>query len=945
MHLLGDHGYRRIAFLNGPETSTDGRQRFEAYKETLEEFGVPIDKKLIVFDGDFYSSGEDAVRTLLDQRRADFDALVAANDAMAIFAMKELQRRGIRVPDDVAVAGFDDCENGRLLVPGLTTVRQSFYDIGRECVNAMLAILTGKKVPRRIVAPTRLVIRESCGCSNVEKLNRILSSGGRSSAKPRRPVPGAAPDGASRLTAAVEKSMPFLFEKPRVRAEVEELARRLPRVGDADGRGLFIKDLEALCNHLFEMKEDLETVWKFIASFFTAAGRDDGGRERLEQLKDLRRESMMLAVFSKQRYQEGRWVLFRRIKNYQPIVNEDFSDQLNVEQLRETVFIQLQKMQFKQFYVFLYTDQSRQTAKPLLLSHARPGAPPTLHRAPFPAKQLLPASLKNHKCSAHIVSALYYRNIEFGYIVFDISDLVVEPVYDNLATQISTTINSAIQAKAIHEYAEKLEDKVKERTRQLEQAARERTDFFNGIAHEINNPLTIISNYLDAYIEKRGMSDELKVLKTNFESLLGVIENYLSREKIESGRIAYRHDQVADFSDIVRNDVILFRESARRRFIRLDDEIDPEVVVAADPEALERVVGNLLQNAIRFTKAGGAVKVSLRRKKDRVEFSVKDTGIGLTSEQMKHIYERYYRAHTGGDGAAGNGLGLYLVKKIIDELGAGIRVTSAKGKGTTFTCGFTPARTQARVRAPLGRAVPATENEADGSALEERGIVLLVEDNAELLAYLVENTKRLFNVYYATDGLDALEKLKHVPKPNIIVSDVLMDKMDGYRFYEELMRDDAYRDVPFVFLSAVKSRADRLKALNQGAVDFITKPFLMEELIAKIKSTLRIQDALKKKNLLFLGSKVYQAIEGEMRKYEEDSSGGDLANGSQLYAKHGISKKEIEVISLLKLGLPHKQIAARLDISINTMRTYLARIYRKCNVNSSLELFAKLKTL
>ena len=187
MHLLSDHGYRRIAFLNGPETSIDGRQRFEAYKETLEEFGVPIDKKLIVFDGDFYSSGEDAVRTLLDQRRADFDALVAANDAMAIFAMKELQLRGIRVPDDVAVAGFDDCENGRLLVPGLTTIRQSFYDIGRECVNAMLAILTGKKVPRRIVAPTRLVIRESCGCSNVEKLNRILSSGGWSSAKPRRP--------------------------------------------------------------------------------------------------------------------------------------------------------------------------------------------------------------------------------------------------------------------------------------------------------------------------------------------------------------------------------------------------------------------------------------------------------------------------------------------------------------------------------------------------------------------------------------------------------------------------------------------------------------------------------------------------------------------------------------------------------------------------------------
>jgi sigma-B regulation protein RsbU (phosphoserine phosphatase) len=116
-HLIHDHGYRRIAFLNGPDASVDAKQRFAAYKEALQESDIAVDEKLIIHGGNFYSSGEEAVKILLEQRRAEFDAIVAANDAMAIFAIKELERQGIKVPDDVAVAGFDDIEAGRLLTP------------------------------------------------------------------------------------------------------------------------------------------------------------------------------------------------------------------------------------------------------------------------------------------------------------------------------------------------------------------------------------------------------------------------------------------------------------------------------------------------------------------------------------------------------------------------------------------------------------------------------------------------------------------------------------------------------------------------------------------------------------------------------------------------------------------------------------------------------------
>jgi DNA-binding LacI/PurR family transcriptional regulator/signal transduction histidine kinase/DNA-binding NarL/FixJ family response regulator len=945
-HLLNDHGYRRIAFINGPDTSNDGRQRFDAYREALRDNDVAIDEKLIVYHGDFYSSGADAVKILLDERGVQCDAIVAANDAMAIFAIKELEQRGLRVPADIAVAGFDDLEAGRQLTPGLTTIRQSFFDIGRESVKTMRALLAGENVPRRIVLPTRLVVRESCGCADSEKVDRILFRNGRPGAKQARSAQPSPAGRASRLAADLEKKMPALFEKPGVKTAVEDLARGLPGGGDEAGRRNFINRIGALFGRLFELKEDLDVVCRLTVLFFQAA---DAGADpaRQDLYRALREESLILAGLRAQAHQSVQEARIKPVEESELVVNDDFLSQLNLDQLKEIVFMQLPKMQFKRFFVCLFTDPSRQTAKLLMQYHSGSGVRLVPDRSSFPATHIVPGVMREKARFAYMVVALYFKETDFGYMLFDITNQVVEPIYDVLSTHISGAINSAMQAKAIHEYAGQLEEKVKERTRQLELSTRERADFFNDVAHEIKNPLTLISNYLDAYIAKQGMSDELKVLKSKFEALLEVMVDYLSRDKIERGKIVYRHDQIADFSDIVRNDVILFRESARRKDIRLDDAVEPGIAVAVDPEALERVVGNLLQNAVRFTKPGGAIKVVLRRKEARIEFIVKDTGIGLSAEQMKHIFKRYYQVDGAGEAAAGIGLGLDIVKRIIDEVGAGIRVASVKGKDTTFTCTFAPARSPARLKAPLKRrTAPSAALETDkDTTREERGHLLFVEDNAELLAYLVENTKELFNVYQAHNGLDALETLKRSPKPNIIVSDVLMDKIDGFRFFEVLMKDDNYRDIPFLFLTGVNTQVDRLKALHQGAVDYIAKPFRMDELIAKIQSNLRIQEALKKKNVLLLGNQLYRALEDSLRKNKGGVSDSGFEDINHLYFKHGISRQEIEVISLLRLGLLHKEIAARLNVSINTVRTYIARIYKKINVNSSLELFDKLKSL
>jgi DNA-binding LacI/PurR family transcriptional regulator/GAF domain-containing protein len=163
-HLTQVHRYRRVAFIRGPEGNEDAEQRYLAYTDVLTEYGLRPDSALAV-PGDFSrSSGIEAVRLLLDELQVDFDAVVAANDNMALGALGELQRRGIRVPYDVVVAGFGDVTESRTAVPPLTTVRQPAHELGQRAVEALFTLLAGGAVPEQVIVPTRLVIRQSCGC-------------------------------------------------------------------------------------------------------------------------------------------------------------------------------------------------------------------------------------------------------------------------------------------------------------------------------------------------------------------------------------------------------------------------------------------------------------------------------------------------------------------------------------------------------------------------------------------------------------------------------------------------------------------------------------------------------------------------------------------------------------------------------------------------------------
>jgi hypothetical protein len=163
-HLIEEHGYKRIAFVRGIRGQIDAEQRFQAYQDELKAHQLRFDNDLIV-DGDYSTeSGRAAVRILLEERKLRVQAIVAANDSMAFGALEALQQRGVRVPDDVAVTGFDDLREAQATGVPLTTVRQSFFTAGKRALEALLHSIQGESIPQVTVTPTQLLIRWSCGC-------------------------------------------------------------------------------------------------------------------------------------------------------------------------------------------------------------------------------------------------------------------------------------------------------------------------------------------------------------------------------------------------------------------------------------------------------------------------------------------------------------------------------------------------------------------------------------------------------------------------------------------------------------------------------------------------------------------------------------------------------------------------------------------------------------
>ena len=394
--------------------------------------------------------------------------------------------------------------------------------------------------------------------------------------------------------------------------------------------------------------------------------------------------------------------------------------------------------------------------------------------------------------------------------------------------------------------------------RELEVLDRAKNDFFANVNHELRTPLTNILGALRTVggsVQRENLQEAVSAGVRNAETLLAMLADLLLLARLDSGRVAPEKRPV-DLAEVVRRVGIDFQTGVEER-LRVHTPGDGPTVAWVDPQQLRSVLYNLLSNAFKFSASGAPpVELRLLGDEDTVTLEVADRGIGIPKEHLGRIFERFHQVEGGVlKRHQGVGIGLSLVKEIVDAHGGEVHVESREGVGSTFTVRLPRGNVEGVAPLPYaettggGRSKVATrEAQAASPPTEEPAeappgapLVLVAEDDADLRAYLTRVLRRRYRVVATRDGAEALEAARREP-PALVLTDLMMPVLSGTELLRALRADPVLQRVPVVVLTALTGRGIRVQSLHEGANDYVPKPFDEEELLARVDAQIRLAD-------------------------------------------------------------------------------------------------------
>lgn len=459
---------------------------------------------------------------------------------------------------------------------------------------------------------------------------------------------------------------------------------------------------------------------------------------------------------------------------------------------------------------------------------------------------------------------------------------------------------AAQAAIAVHQ--SRLFQTTRQQAEKLIELDRQKTEFFQNISHEFRTPLTLNIGPLESAVSQgEGLSYEQSVIALrNSRRLLRLVNQLLDLQRLDAGRMQSMFSP-CDLAKVVYQVVESFRSYCEKRQIGLETQLQMCPTVYLDIEKFDKVIYNLLSNAMKFTPEGGHIEVSVWAEGDRCLLQVSDTGIGIREDQIPSLFERFRQA----DGSTnrnyeGSGLGLALVKELVDMHGGEIQVASVYGEGTTFTISLRqdkhhlPADRVSDVpvdfddnratveladvdaeidrhnqnsesdppfspTVPISTGINATTMEADGvdrpaSSPVSSGFsqedssgdavpshILIVDDNADLRRYVGTILERSgYRISTARHGAEGLQQAQD-EKPDLILTDLMMPHMSGLEMIQAIRQQDDIKGTPIVLLTAKADEETRIEGAEQGADAYLSKPFNHRELLAEVRNLLALK--------------------------------------------------------------------------------------------------------
>lgn len=731
-HFISVHNYRQIAYISGPANNIEAEQRLEGYKEALAANGLEYNPDFVYY-GDFWSLGPAAVQHFLDEKKIKFDAIIAANDFMALGAMKELQNRGFIIPDDVGVGGFDDIHKAKSSEPSLTTVTQPFYEMGCEALKNILALIQNKSITT-LTVPAHIVVRNSCGCNNENFIVDNFTN--------NLPYITITTDSPQEI---VDKIAPHLL------TQFPEISTKMKDSNWATDLTHYFytaitEPSDTFFTHLSQtvkqgIKNEIEiSKWYPVIRLLSILLKNvlkDVQKERLSELRA-----------------DANEVLGNIIKHNKTTNDSLFDEQINVlttlilelnqswtmgaEQLNNYKNA-LNRLNIQNFYLCRYENKELNQAQITFHFSKKQLFEPLAKKEIFPTKSLIPGWFDNPDSNSAIIIPIF----NIGYIYFDINVLDFY-VNATLFPQLTLSIRQLSLMSEILNYASELEKKVAERTKQLVETQQQMVETAHragmaeisvNVMHNIGNLLNsacVASETIDNILIQSKINSLIKANKllaayrnefnnlninNGFQKLIDyyeILEKEIQKEhtqiinesKLLMEKITLIHESIRSLQDfttvasltealdivVLIEDTLRFQENLlnNNRIIVNKDYLKVQPVVVSKNK-LYYILVNLIKNAVEAMYNTPVENRHLTIKvfsdpENKVMLQIIDNGGGIKPENLTQIFNYGFTTKPGG-----HGFTLHTCANYMREMGGQINVTpNTSGIGTTFTLTFPP---------------------------------------------------------------------------------------------------------------------------------------------------------------------------------------------------------------------------------------------------------------
>ncbi len=392
-----------------------------------------------------------------------------------------------------------------------------------------------------------------------------------------------------------------------------------------------------------------------------------------------------------------------------------------------------------------------------------------------------------------------------------------------------------------------------------------KSQIYTNITHEFRTPLTVIMGMAEQLEEnpKLKLRTRLHTIQRNGGQLLDLVNQLLYFSKLEEGslKIHLQKGKIINFLKYLTESYHPYALS-QQKSLSFHSELAPDFMIDFDAEKMQRILTNLLSNAIKFTPELGQVKVIVN-KDEATQFlriSVKDTGQGIPKESIPRIFDRFYQVDSSNTrNVEGTGIGLALVKEVTELLGGKVTVESVVEKGTTINL-FFPITNDAPIEnqdfntfippvLPNKNFLEGRQEEKENLIENPKPILLIIEDNQDVVEYLQDCLTPDYQFVIAQNGEKGVEEATD-KIPDIIISDVMMPKMDGFEVCKNLKNDPRTNHIPIILLTAKSTKEDRLEGLSKGADAYLAKPFNKEELKIRLEQLVVVRKNILAKNKL-----------------------------------------------------------------------------------------------